>query len=273
MPRLNQEFKQLCVDYLSRGMSRDEARAFEDRLKSASPSEIAYFRKISASFSMMALNADGEAPSAEVKKRLFADLGLELEDDAYIITNIENAKTSAKTEISPWWKLYAAAALVFLTLTVVLGLMLTREMRVTEVQQARIELLSNELDAHRELFALLQRQGVVLVGLDGLEVNPGGFANVVWDPELKEAFMHVANLPAAPSDKDYQLWMIVDSTPVSAGLFQASSSLNNLFYRISDVEIPDASPVQAFAVTIEPKGGVPAPTGDMYLLGVVGSRE
>lgn len=269
MPRLNQEFKQLCADYLSRGMTGDEARAFEDRLKSASPSEISYFRKISASFSMMALDADGEAPSAQVKERLFAKLGLELEEKAPTVTQISSKNPSSTESKSSWWKLYAAAAIVFLALTVVLSIMLTREMRVTEVQQARIELLSNELDAHRELFALLQRQGVVLVGLDGLEVNPGGFANVVWDPELKEAFMHVANLPAAPDDKDYQLWMIVDSTPVSAGLFQASSSLNNLFYRISDVAIPDESPVQAFAVTIEPKGGVPAPTGDMYLLGVV----
>lgn len=269
MPRLNQEFKQLCADYLSRGMSGDEARAFVDRLKSASPSEITYFRKITASFSLMALDADGEAPSAEVKKRLFAGLGLELEEKTPQVTQISSTGSSNTDSKSTLWKLYAAAAVVFLALTVVLSIMLTQEIRVTEIQQARIELLTNELDAHRELFALLQRQGVVLVGLDGLEVNPGGFANVVWDPELKEAFMHVANLPAAPSDKDYQLWMIVDSAPVSAGLFQGSSSTGNLFYRISDVEIPEESPVQAFAVTIEPKGGVPAPTGDMYLLGVV----
>lgn len=269
MPRLNHEFKQLCADYLSRGMSGDEARAFEERVKTTSLSEITYFRRIAASFSMMALDADGDAPSVDLKKRLFAGLGLQLDEDSKTVTPLRNSISSTSAAKSSLWKMYAAAAMVFLALTVVLSVMLTREMRVTEVQQARIELLTNELDAHRELFALLQRQGVVLVGLDGLEVNPGGFANVVWDPELKEAFMHVANLPAAPSDKDYQLWMIVDSTPVSAGLFQSSSSQNNLFYRISDVEIPEESPVQAFAVTIEPKGGVPAPTGDMYLLGAV----
>jgi anti-sigma-K factor RskA len=272
MGTLNEDFKQLCVDYVSRGMTGDEAREFEDYLKTASPSEIAYFRNVAASFSMLAFDADGESPSAEIKHRLFKDLGLEFVEAKTNISPLESAKPD-KPASSQMWKLYAAAAMVFLALTVVLSIMLTREIRVNEVQQARIELLSNELDAHRELFALLQRQGVILVGLDGLEVNPGGFANVVWDPELKEAFMHVANLPEAPTDKDYQLWMIVDSAPVSAGLFQASSSSSNLFYRISDVQIPDASPVQAFAVTIEPKGGVPAPTGDMYLLGVVGSGE
>jgi anti-sigma-K factor RskA len=53
--------------------------------------------------------------------------------------------------------------------------------------------------------------------------------------------------------------------PISAGWLlkpDASGRANVLFDTPADLPKP-----QKMAVTIEPDGGVPAPTGDMYLLG------
>ena len=61
-------------------------------------------------------------------------------------------------------------------------------------------------------------------------------------------------LPSAPAGKTYQAWVITDNTPVSAGVFAPTDER-------AVVPIPQAVPAGAVvAVTIEPDGGVSAPT-------------
>ena len=74
-------------------------------------------------------------------------------------------------------------------------------------------------------------------------------------------------LPALPADKVYQLWVVPqDRPPVSAGLLAPDASGHaSLFF-----EMPaDVPPPAVLAVTVEPAGGVPAPTGDKVLVGAV----
>jgi anti-sigma-K factor RskA len=73
-------------------------------------------------------------------------------------------------------------------------------------------------------------------------------------------------LPALSADKAYQLWVIADGKPVSAGLVTPDSSGHaaQLFAMPPNLVAP-----QAVAVTIEPAGGVSAPTGDKVLVGAV----
>ena len=253
MAAIKKIFKEQCTDYLTKGMSVDEAAEFESMLMNATDAEKRYFNRVRDTFAMMANESQDVKPSKELRTRV-----------------LSIARQPESVKITPlYWKFAATAAVIFMILSGVLGYMFLNEQRIVEIQQSRIELLSDELDAHRQLFALLQRQGVQIVGLGGLDVNPGGFANIIWDQELREAFMHVSNLPEAPMDKDYQLWLIVDAKPVSAGIFNTSSSVDNLFYKISDLGYTPESLVQAFAVTLEPEGGVPQPSGDMFLYGAL----
>ena len=74
-------------------------------------------------------------------------------------------------------------------------------------------------------------------------------------------------LPTLPADKVYQLWVIPQGqAPVSAGLLAPDASGHaSLFF-----EMPaDMPPAAVIAVTVEPAGGVPAPTGDKALVGEV----
>jgi anti-sigma-K factor RskA len=72
-------------------------------------------------------------------------------------------------------------------------------------------------------------------------------------------------LPPAPEGKVYELWAIAGKgAPVPAGVFAVDAK------GAGSLRVP---PLQAgedldtFAVTLEPAGGVPAPTGSMYLVG------
>ena len=79
--------------------------------------------------------------------------------------------------------------------------------------------------------------------------------------------MDITNLPSPAADKQYQLWAIVDGAPVDMGVFDlASAETDTTFQNVPFIENP-----QAFAVTLEPKGGSTNPTLDqMYVVGNVG---
>ena len=72
-------------------------------------------------------------------------------------------------------------------------------------------------------------------------------------------------LPPLPKGKVYQLWVVTRSAPLSAGLLTPDGSGHVM--AVADMP-PGVEPV-AVAVTIEPEGGVPSPTGAKYLLGAV----
>ena len=71
------------------------------------------------------------------------------------------------------------------------------------------------------------------------------------------------DLPRAPEGKVYELWAIAAGKPHPAGLFAVDAEGRGRV-RLSPLE--GVSEVEAFAVTLEPQGGVPAPTGPVYLV-------
>jgi anti-sigma-K factor RskA len=73
--------------------------------------------------------------------------------------------------------------------------------------------------------------------------------------------LDIDGLPPPPDDHDYQVWAIVDGTPVDLGVLDSQLGIHRMR------SIADAT---AFTVTIETLGGNPVPNLDrMVLLGEV----
>ncbi|MCO6489169.1 MAG: anti-sigma factor [Phaeodactylibacter sp.] len=93
-------------------------------------------------------------------------------------------------------------------------------------------------------------------------LSAGAVATVFYNPERRQSLLSVGQLPPNDAGKQYQLWAIVGNRQVSMGVFdyQAEGEL------LREVEfVPDAN---AFAVTLEDRGGSAVPTLDqMYVLG------
>jgi anti-sigma-K factor RskA len=70
-------------------------------------------------------------------------------------------------------------------------------------------------------------------------------------------------MPALPPGKIYQLWAILDK-PVSAGTFGTEPGNKS---RVFIERLPELSRTKKFAVTVEPDGGRPQPTGPILLSG------
>ncbi|HWS72713.1 MAG TPA: anti-sigma factor, partial [Thermoanaerobaculia bacterium] len=73
---------------------------------------------------------------------------------------------------------------------------------------------------------------------------------------------------ANAKDRSYQLWVIPASDPArphSAGIFDADANGNAT---LMVENLPVATEIKALAVTLEPRGGVDAPTNtNFYLMG------
>lgn len=111
---------------------------------------------------------------------------------------------------------------------------------------------------------ILAASDVRRVDLAGQDAAPGASGRAFWSRSHGVMFT-ATGLPALPKGKVYQLWVVTKSAPLSAGLLTPDGSGHVM--AVADMP-PGVEPV-AVAVTIEPEGGVPSPTGAKYLLGAV----
>jgi anti-sigma-K factor RskA len=97
--------------------------------------------------------------------------------------------------------------------------------------------------------------------LKGLPIAPDAAALVYWNEKSKETYINPGNLPSPGTDRQYQLWALVDGKPEDAGVFDVTTVERGL-QKLKRVE-----KAQAFAVTLEPRGGSLSPSPDqMYAM-------
>jgi anti-sigma-K factor RskA len=133
--------------------------------------------------------------------------------------------------------------------------------QVTETQQALARALADAVETRR-VMDIVTAADATRVDLAGQAAAPQAAGRVFWSAS-RGLFFTASSLPALPQDRIYQLWYVTAGAPVSAALLSPDTSGRVTITR------PPAVPgrPKAFALTIEPAGGVPAPTGAMYLLG------
>lgn len=205
-----------------------------------------------------------EAPSAVVRARVL---------DTAAATPLGQSGVVSARRGEAWRSLLAAAA-VLLAAVAAAGWW-TAQNEVWRLQgelaslqgEARSLRAARLLDERRRTEA--DRVSAILASADVRRIPLAGVApaavargQVYVSPTAGLVFL-AEGLPALPPDRDYQLWTIVDGKPVSAGVFEAGADDRAQLIAAA----PPGAP-QAAAVTVEPTGGVPAPTGPQYLLGV-----
>lgn len=132
----------------------------------------------------------------------------------------------------------------------------------TDAERARLQ---NEILALRER-DLLSQLKIAVLQATGPGVADGTVAVALYDIDRKRGVVNADKLPPLGPDKDYQLWVVdaAYTAPVSAGLLQpdAEGKLKISFDTTKLVSKP-----QAFAISVEPKGGSESARGPIILLG------
>ncbi len=120
------------------------------------------------------------------------------------------------------------------------------------------------LENARAITEILTSPATVKVSLTALRVRPVPEGKAFYNPQ-KGLVFYAANLPSLPADKTYQLWLLPTSgKPISAGVFGADKRGNG---QVLLPPLAHGISAKAFAVTVEPAGGRPEPTGKMILMG------
>jgi len=212
-------------------------------------------RELQTAANFLSLHVPLETPSPRVKERL-----------------MERVRSSAMVMPMPkprrWleWTAGLAAAAASVALVFVLNDN-AQLRRLTDSLNSRVAQLESLLSGQRARLAALSSPSVRVVNLAGQGANTGASGRVFWDQARRRWFFYAQNLPSVASDKSYQLWFVpVNGNPVSATVFNTDANGS------ADIEIDvpvNVTEIKAAAVTTEPAGGLPQPSGAFALLGAV----
>lgn len=253
-PQEREEFERMCAAHTEIRIARDE---FEIQLEA------------------FALK-NAVKPPAHVRSKLFAEIEIEKQESEFT-PKINSKNTGSIPSIQPWWRYLAAASVILLLASSALNFYFYSQFKSTEklyegALAQNFEVANNlniretQFKEFQNAFERLNDPAMTIVKMQGKEVatspDPNSIATVYWDSVSKDVFLRIVSMPVPSADLQYQLWAIVDGVPVDAGVFDMNTGKPLLAMK----NIPKA---QAFAITLEKKGGSPTPKGQMYVLGKV----
>jgi hypothetical protein len=169
------------------------------------------------------------------------------------------------------WLVAASVLALILSLAALIYVMNQNNRSKTELAALRQEVdtlrtnsntLQNQILAYEETMQMMHDNSYKKIELTNIPGKPDAMAQIFWDTKTKYVYIADVSLPQAPSDKQYQLWAIVDGKPVDAGML---SDAKNLAQKMKVFE-----KAEMFAITLEKKGGSSTPTMEqMYVAGKV----
>jgi anti-sigma-K factor RskA len=161
------------------------------------------------------------------------------------------------------WR-YGLLAAACAVLAAGLGLQWYGERHERDALQSEVRSLREALSQKDKELAWLKDPRVQMALLKGLEAAPNAKAKLLFHTEKEHALLYVDGLPPLPIEKSYELWVFVKDEPLPSGVFDARAGASVI--QLGKLAGAPQHPVK-FAVSIEPKGGVPKPTGSIVLLG------
>lgn len=128
--------------------------------------------------------------------------------------------------------------------------------------EQRLQVATRDTTSVRASLALLAAPDLSDLRLSGQAPAPQARARAFLSRSRGLLFA-ASDLPAIPSGRTYQLWFLTAGAPVSAGLLKPDAQGNATVAFEMAASVPDPT---GLALSIEPEGGVPAPTGAIYLV-------
>jgi len=93
--------------------------------------------------------------------------------------------------------------------------------------------------------------------------NPNDNMVVYWHPKEQHVMVNTTKMALPVNDKahQYQLWALVNGKPVDLGVFDVNPDTAHILVNMKEIGI-----AQAFAVTLEQRGGSPTPTMEQMMV-------
>ena len=131
---------------------------------------------------------------------------------------------------------------------------------IAELETAAARQVADQLRGGARVLAAAD---VRTIDLDGQPAASVARGRLYWSASAGSLFT-ATGLPPVPAGRVYQLWLIPDTTPLSAALLSVDAQGSVMAAATLPEGVTEPAPA---AVTLEPAGGSTTPSGDVYLLG------
>jgi anti-sigma-K factor RskA len=254
--------------YALGALEGDEKLAIESHIAECAPcaSKLAEAR---GRMALLALAAPRVEPSPAVKQRLMAQVRADADAETRGSATPATSRPPKSRQRAPgFFDSWRAALLIpaFAVLAIATG-MLWRENRDLDRQLAALRETAHEqqqqLDEARNLDEMMESRDTVTVALAPQPGMPQGSAHVMYNAKMG-MLLYDGEIAPAPAAKSYQLWLVpAAGKPINAGVFNPVTGHADHWM----MKMPPGLSPKMFAVSLEPAGGMPQPTGPMVLIG------
>ena len=252
----HEKYSEDVLLYALGSLDSGERQAFETHLQTCAQCR----RELQAAqedLGVLALSAAGPRPPARSRERLMNAIAQEPK-------RVQRPAPVGKGWMwIPWFTTLAfalLAALLFFT-----NLRIKNDLAALRDAGAQQEV---ELRQAREMLELLKSPDAMRVTLTMGNEKPKPQAKTIYSPQKGRLIFIANNLPQAPANKAYELWIVPkQGAPVAAGTFWPDSTGNVTMMKAT---MPSGMEPKAFAVTIEKEEGSDTPTMPIVMSGGAG---
>ncbi len=248
------EHEELIALYLLGALDKDEAQELSDHLKSGCEICERTIAETNAVLSVLPYSLDDTEVPDSIKRDLLKKINDEHHTDS-------NSVPLLGFNVALGWLNWAGAlALLFITLLLFNNMFLYNKLKL---QQHSIARLSNEFEHKTKLIEFMHQPSVLTISLasDTMDNMTG---MLLWDTDTNRALLYVPEIPLTTESKSYQFWVMEHGEPHSMGTFQVNTN-GSIVMKVDCMPKPEDA--GSMFITLEPKGGMPKPTGATYLVG------
>jgi len=166
------------------------------------------------------------------------------------------------------WYAIAATLAFFVT-----GAQLVKVTRDNSEMRSQLAAADTVLPKSDSMASVVNEKDAMIQAMAGPDVKvvaladknaPQPLGRMFWNRTTNDWMMVTYGLRAPKSGKTYQVWLVTDKEKISAGTFRPDSQGRTVMHA-NYALARDA--LRAVAITEEPDGGMPAPTGPMVVAG------
>ena len=257
-PRIEELLPFYALDALT-----DEERQVVDSYLAEHPEAREQIKDLHSAASALPYGISPVVPPREVKESLMARVNADVEARARPAVQTPRQPSRRGIRFENLFRVFSlGAAAVAIIWAVVLNVQVSRLQSEISGLHETLAAQSNSLE---QIIANLPKSppsNVITVSLKGTDVQPHAHGQLVVDPKEQSAILIVSGLPKLEANKTYQVWLINGGAPVSAGLLSIDENGQGVVIVTSDESIGS---FKALAISVEPQGGSPQPTGDIVV--------